>query len=449
MPHLNNFYKKIIFILVTTMIGVIPLSSCNHNNVISIWCSCNTDLYNKLVETISEYKIINNINYDFQVINKDDYDLLNRDLEYSFINGSTPNIVLTKKEIIGNFINSSNISSKFINLLEYKNKLSNIDNINSYFLNDEYIIEGLYGLPYLKSSEVLIYNKEVLTKLFDILNISSDITSYMSNITYNQLLYLSEEILKNSAKLGLNLENLIPMYIENSKNFFITSLYQNDEELFELNNNKVNFLFNRDNIKDLFEFYKEAYDNSLISTKEILSEEGNKRLNEFSSIFVITPLGYDGFGNFSLNNRFEVTKPPSYNDLNNKYIDQGLYFGIISSTNINEDELNESINLLNYLLNDNINLEISYFSGGYIPTNQIALNSNEYQNYLSLNDYYSKTSNIYLDSSISNLINYPIINNLLDIYDSVESLITSIFIGNKDIDSLFNECINNLNYIVN
>ena len=171
-----------------------------------------------------------------------------------------------------------------------------------------YSREGLYSLPYMKSSEVMFYNKQLIKKAMT--EIGSDYTSdaeieeYLSEISWDDFMDLCQEIVDANEQGQIAADLLAPAFYDSDGNLIISKIFQNNigyASISESGKGVIDFngvasatftpseaqTKNYNDLIALMEEMKGQYDNGLFVTKGAYGEYGSNNFVAQKTIFSI------------------------------------------------------------------------------------------------------------------------------------------------------------------
>ena len=358
---------------------------------ISFWAKNDTNItqvniYKKAIEDFE--KLYPNITVNLKTYT--DYATIYQDVITNISTDTTPNVCITYPDHIATYQKGSNVVEQLDALIADPNyglggsKLlfdgPTEDEIVPKFLQECRIGNGCYALPYMRSTEALYINKDLVTALgYDIPEIP----------TWDYIWEVSEAAMKQDAEgtFAVNgQKTLIPFIYKSTDNMMISMLKQKDAPYSDSDGHVL--LFNDTTAEILKSIVPHARSRSF-STFKISSYPGNY-LNAGQCIFAIdSTAGATWMGSNAPNSdihsenivQFEtVVRPiPQYNPEEPYMISQGPSLCIF--TKEDEGEVLASWLFMQYMLTNEVQIAYSQ-TEGYIPVTSKAQNSEEYQEYL-------------------------------------------------------------------
>ena len=467
--------KKInIFKLLCLPTLLASLFSCNSNKnadktKIYFWHTFGQNVVEELSDKIENFEKIIKENEGVDITIELSYvgsydDILNQ-VNKGLSIGNTPTICVAYPDHVADYLSHESYDEEYVYNLE---NLMHDEKIgygkNSYLGDDKdetdivdaffeeskgYLKSGVYSMPFMKSSEVLMYNKDIvdskLLKAYD-----SSITNYdeyMSNLTWDQFIDLLRFVKKdmdNGGKIcGNNLE--VPLIYDSDENLYISKSMQNDIPFISIKDGKGSLDFNNDKAKEMVTTLKGYYDEGLLKTKGTNNNEyGSYSFTEGRCLFSIGSSGGAGYndpGEASF--KVGVVKVPYENKP--LYISQGPTLTLLKSKGVS-DEVNEfrkeyAWKFLKYITNTENNADMCYLgSEGYIPVRKSSYTSGYYKEYLEDGStFVARASNVVVNDIDGRYLSTPAFKGSSGARDQVGAIITNVFLGKYDVERAFSE----------
>lgn len=362
------------------------------NYEISFWAKNDTnknqtDIYNKAIEDFQ--KLYPNIKVNLKLYT--DYSKIYNDVITNIATDTTPNVCITYPDHIATYLTGDNVVVPLDDLLTDENyglggskvkfDSPTKDEIIPEFLNECYIGDNCYALPYMRSTEALYINKTYVEKLgYEVPDV----------LTWDFVWEVSEAALKQDSD-GNYLVNgqkvLIPFIYKSTDNMMISMLKQLDAGYSDSNGEVL--LFN-DTTKSILETVAEHTQSGAFSTFKISSYPANF-LNAGQCIFAVdstagsTWMGSDApLSDIAEESKVDfetVVRPiPQYDTSNPKMISQGPSVCVFNKSD--SGEVLASWLFAQYLLSNNVQIPYAE-TEGYVPVTSKAQESDEYKDYLS------------------------------------------------------------------
>lgn len=395
----------------------------------------------------------------------------------SFTVGDTPQICVAYPDHVATYLNYDNNGKKYVNNLEtfindpeigldkeeYLNPglLGESDFVPSFI--DEgrhYIYEGTYSLPYMKSTELMLYNKDIVSSAIDTLGIQESVEDYMNDITWDEFMTLVNHINDNKETYfaGRDLNDVRTLFYDSDSNLFITQSYQRDIDFISMKDGKGQIDFVNDEAKDMVREFKTMYDNKALLTKGTNNGEyGSDFFKKNLCAFVVGSTGGSGYSDPVENFPVGVTKFPVYKTATpelSKYISQGVTLALMNNFALSEEDntfkTKYAWKFMKYITNTKNNIDACLYSEGYVPSRSSCYVDEEYKEYLSLTDYMSVCANTVINQINGNYFNYPVFKGSDVARNQVGAIIAEYLSGkNSDLDYLFNQAANNTKLAMN
>ena len=318
--------------------------------------------------------------------------------------------------------------------------------------------EGSYSLPFMKSSEVMFYNKQAFytaCKMYQPEGVNVDSTDAMdewiSNINWNDFMAFGEYIKDHKQDILTSLE--YPIYYDSDSNLFITKLMQNDIPYSAVGDNGVGEIpfetgENRTKAEAIIQGLADAHADGVFTTKALEGTYGSNAFTEQKTIFSIGSSGGTGY-NIPTSEAFTVgvCKVP-YENGNPIYVNQGPTLALLNNTT-NETEgywrTYYSWEFMKYLTNPEVNAGICVLgSEGYVPVRYSAYETTVYQQFMQdLTDPIAATSDILQNDINGNYIVTPVFVGSAQLRDQVGTILNTVCTQSISVTEAFTNAINN------
>ena len=341
-----------------------------------------------------------------------------------------------------------------------------------YAEGSKYSVDGTYSLPYMKSTEIMFYNMDLLKKAmagvhrgtaqdfdgFDetIGNSEVRIKAFMKNLTWDKFMELNQFVKTNMAKIGNVLE--VPTAYDSDANLFITKMFQNNigySSVSEATGKGVIDFATGDNRTatiSLLEGLRTNFKNGLFTTKGVRGKYGSDFFTGEHCMFSIGSSGGSGY-NFPEADAFQlgVCRVPHSNN-NPLYVSQGPTLALFSDNGISTEK-NEQTQLyawkfMKYITNGQVNAELCVNgSEGYVPVRTSAYETSFFQEFLEEGEEYAKCYRVILDDinmSAGYLVS-PAFKGSAALRDECGTLLTAAIqaANAEDISGLLQTCVDN------
>lgn len=318
----------------------------------------------------------------------------------------------------------------------------------------QFIRSGTYSLPYMKSSEVMFYNKEALAKALTYFKpeITGDdnIASYIGSISWDEFMDLCASIKTHASSISSVLET--PSYYDSDSNLFISKMYQNNIDYSSISSDGKGVIDfesgeNRTKAEAMVSSIKTAYDNKLIVTKGTEGTYGSDMFTKMKTIFSIGSSGGTGY-NMPSGDSFTVgvTRVPVSNN-NPEYISQGPNIAFLKNPSYSSEENDKRMNyawqFAKYITNPETNVYMCvYGSEGYIPVRNSAYETDDFVQFLEEGEIYAKTANVLLNDIDGHYLNTAVFKGSSTLRDQCGGIITSVLKQNTNVTTAFASAIN-------
>lgn len=288
-----------------------------------------------------------------------------------------------------------------------------------------YTKEGVYSVPFAKSTEALFYNKDIF-----------DANGWSVPQTWDQMWSLCREI-------KAAYPDFTPLGYDSDSNLFISMCQQMNIPYTSATGN--HYLFDNDKAKAMMSDLKSKYDEGLFITK---GSNGNNTYTstKFTSGELLMSIGSTGGTTYNQTTNFKVgvAEPPAV-DINNKgVISQGpsICFFNSKGKNSSKAQLRAAWQFYKFISTAE-NSTLYSVSTGYQPVRTSSYETETYKQYssdtTSLLNKVAKVSSNMLDS----YFNSPVFVGSAKARTEVGSLVTATLMGSKTIDQAFTDALSN------
>lgn len=401
------------------------------------------------------------------------YDDIQRKISNGFAIGNIPTLAVAYPDHVADYLytEGNNHGKYVVNFEDYFDHEEYGYGKNSYlkdsqdendiipaFLNEgrQFVREGTYCFPYMKSSEVMFYNVEQINQLLPLYNASlnseSAIQEFLNNMSWETFLDVCDVAVKNKDKLISTLN--VPAFYDSDSNFFISKMFQNNIAYSSINQTtqkgQIDFETGEANTKakEMVSSFKAAYDAGLITTKGCEGKYGSNAFIAQESLFSIGSSGGSGYnfpdsGNFTVG----VCKVPASNN-NPLYVSQGPSLCMLNnpsiSSKINSENLEYAWKLIKWITNTDNNIELCIRgSEGYVPIRTSSYETEVYFDFLENGENYAKVATIVADEIDGHYLSTAVFKGSATLRDQVGGIISSVLLGQSTVDEAFLAAINN------
>ena len=423
---MKNMKVKTFLLALPLLMGV--LSGCGNNGskgiTIKFWHTFGQTVIDGLKSKIADFKkaVKENDGVDVEVDMKyqGGYDDIAKLISDGFAVKNTPTIAVAYPDNVADYIEvGKSAGVDFVVNLDQFIKSKEVGFGKEAWLGDKYdeedfvedfyeegsayTLEGTYSLPFLKSTEIMFYNMDLLVEVMkdykpEFASSKTKIKEFMSRISWNDFMDLCTQIKSNMTKYSNMLE--VPMWYDSDANYIITKMFQNEVAYTSIDSSgkgKIEFSSgeNFNKVVDLLDAARSNYANGLFTTKGIKNTYGSDFFTNEKCIFSIGSSGGSGY-NFPQANAFElgVCRVPASN---NKpiYVSQGPTLAMFNDRGLDKD-VNDKAQLyawkfMKYITNGQANAEICVNgSEGYVPVRHSAYETSFFQDFMAEGERYAQ-----------------------------------------------------------
>ncbi|MDD3171277.1 MAG: extracellular solute-binding protein [Bacilli bacterium] len=332
------------------------------------------------------------------------------------------------------------------------------DFLESYLDENRIADEGddLYGLPFNKSTEVMIYNKTffnhmgytVPTTWAEVETLSKQILVDVAAGKADDVITFGEGEKTPSQYLAEGL--FIPFAYDSTSNAIITAARQWGGAYTEKDNIEKGYaMFDNTEVKTALAFFKGMANDGLYAVAENFGE--SYASNAFKLIKCVMTVGSSaGVGyNVPEGNKFEIgVAPIPYESADAKYvIQQGTNVAILGqSTN---EERSAAWQLIRFLLSSENTAKFAMATGGYLPVRKSSYETAAYKEYLEnppvdkINHSMAANVGLQYRNTYTFFVD-PAFVGSSEIRDAVGSMYSAIIVNKKDISQAIKDTLNEL-----
>ena len=441
------------------------------------WHTFGQSIVNSLEQVIPDFEaaILENegVEVDIQLAYQGGYDEIVDKITKGFSTGNTPTMAIAYPDHVADYLLAEETPGQYVvNLDDYisndeygfgtetylgdKASYDEFDYVEA-FLEEgrQYVREGTYSLPFMKSSEVMFYNVEALTAVMNLYKpelggAAAQIKNYIDNISWEEFMNLLGFITEHKDELDMpSLE--IPAFYDSDSNFFISKMFQNDIAYSSIVDGRGQIDFEsgeaRTKAEAMVTEMKADYDAGKFFTKGTEGTYGSDHFKNAKSIFSIGSSGGAGY-NIPAADDFTVgvCKVPASNE-NPLYVSQGPTFTMLRNPALGDD-VNDMRNLyawkfMKFLTNPDMKVRICITgSEGYIPVRYSAYESANFLDYLEIGEELAEVAKIVINDIDGNYLNTAVFKGSATLRDQVGGILVSVFNGEKTVSEAFSDAIN-------
>ena len=324
-----------------------------------------------------------------------------------------------------------------------------------------YIKEGTYSMPFLKSTELMFYNKNVVENLLapKYKEPSQTVSQFMNTLTWTTFMQMCQDVRNdiddnNGGTYGTALQ--VPAAYDSDSNLFITQLYQRNIPYLEYQDGKGVLSFDNQQARDMVSEFKESFGN--INGTEALFWTSGSNGNKYGSdsfkqgqvLFSIGSSGGSGYQDPGVSFKADVCPVPAYDLDRANYITQGPTLAIFNNNGLsdakNEIATKYAWKLLKYLTSTDVNVDMCLASQGYVPVRSSSYDSETYLEYLEAagEDLGPSAAKVVIDSINGRYFNTAVFKGSAYAREQVGGIVTSVLLGKYSVDQAFSNAISQI-----
>lgn len=330
------------------------------------------------------------------------------------------------------------------------------DDIVPSFLEEgsSYTRKGTYSFTFMKSTEVMFYNRTYLMKAYKFYkpNIATidKAEEDLRSLNWEQFMELCRVINEHKADIVSTLE--LPLWYDSDSNLFISQLYQRGigySAIGEDGKGAISFESgdNRAAAEAVVSNLVDAHNKNLFTTKGVVNKYGSDYFKSSKILFNIGSSGGTGYNMPEDANPSEigVCPVPAANG-NPLYVSQGPTMTFLKNkgkdASANDACMYYAWQFAKYLTNPHNNVQLCIRgSQGYLPIRYSAYQTKNYVNYLQEGEIYAASAKVLINEIDGKYYNAPCFPGSSQLRDAVGGIITQCLTGNKQVSAAFNDAI--------
>lgn len=315
--------------------------------------------------------------------------------------------------------------------------------------------EGTYLMPYMKSTEIMIYNLTAAKKLMEYVHPevpAGKVKEYMSTITWDDLMELAQAAVDHKDEVSSELE--YPVYYDSDSNLFITELYQKNIGYSSIGSDgkgQIDFESGEalTKAKAVVTSLKQAHDAKLLTTK---GTEGTYSSDNFKSAKTLFSIGSTGGTGYTIPDAgsFEVAfaKVPTMGAEDRvAYISQGPSLCFFHNPSLSEAQndlnLKYAWKLVKYITSKQVNVSLCVTgSEGYSPVRNSCYTTETYSDFIEEGESYAEAALVTQNDINGRYFNSAVFTGSATLRTQVGAIITSVFTDKNSVDDAFSAAIN-------
>lgn len=351
---------------------------------------------------------------------------------------------------------------------------SDIDDFYQTFYEEgtKYIQPGMYSFPYMKSTEIMLYNRTAVIDMLEFYNeeyykpthggkilTEGELDDYMNSISWDDLMNMAQCIRDNAKSIAPSVlqKDKYPVLYDSDSNLFISKLLQNNISYSGIKNGKGYIGFkdgeDRQKAEALVAKWQDAHNKMLFSTKGSKGTYSSNDFKEESTIFVIGSSGGSGYS-FPETGSFELgfARVPVDND-NPQYVTQGPTFTMLTHPRFTAEEnamkQKYAWKLIKYLTSTDVNTALCCNgSEGYLPVRKSSTTTPIFDEYLKDGGNYSLAARCVLNNIQDFYFNTSIFPGSATLRDQAGAIVTEAFANQLSISKIFDKAIESTELVI-
>ena len=392
------------------------------------------------------------------------YDDLETKITKGFATGDVPTLAVAYPDAVADFL-AADVQNRgyVVNLADYIDDPSigfgkeswfgdgPVDDLIPAFYQEgtQYSKEGVYSLPFMKSSEVMFYNygkaaaygKNYIPQGASTpLATAASVKAFIENMSWDQLIDFATYIKAQDTANSL----VAPIFYDSDSNLFITQSKQKDIPYLSITSEgKCSVDFVNDSAKTMVAELKAAHDAGLLETKGTKNVYGS---NLFITQQIIFSIGSSGGTDYQDPADAFVANAVKVPYANGKptYVSQGPTLCVLRNTGLSDAENAKRVEyawkFIKYLTSTDLNTALCVNnSAGYTPVRKSCYTTEGYQTFLeeTADQLSGKAASVVVNQLSDKYFNTPAVKGSSKARDEVGGIITQVLLGKKSVDDAF------------
>jgi multiple sugar transport system substrate-binding protein len=388
------------------------------------------------------------------------YDDIESKIISGFTTSNTPTIAVAYPDHVADYLSKEGTAGEYVvNLDDYMDDEEigfgqedylgdqGKDDFVSAFMDEgqNYVNEGTYSLPFMKSTEVMFYNETLLGEILQDYHPetigSGAIKSYLEGLSWDDFMDLNRFIAANMIDYSDTL--ITPCVYDSDSNLYISHSYQEEIPFISIGDDGEGSIdFNNDDAKTMATELKNDYDDGCFTTKGITGEYGSNYFKGAECVFSIGSSGGAGYQT-PTNSTFDydICKVPYEND-NQLYVSQGPTLTLLKSKNYtdaeNEAKIKYAWKFLKYITNTEVNADLCFnYSEGYVPVRESCYETDFYSELMEYDDEFAHNAEVVIDDIDGTYFNTACFAGSATARTEAGGILTSLFADVYTVDAAF------------
>ncbi|MDF2698655.1 MAG: hypothetical protein K0Q49_211 [Haloplasmataceae bacterium] len=421
-------------VILTVKQSTIPQLSTVDPIEVTFWHAFGDDKETLLQGYADEFKLLYP-NITITLASQGGYEDLRSKVTSAIVAGTEPTMLIGYPDHVASYLSANAVEplDQYVTHSQYGIEIA--DFVESYIKeNKSFDDDGtLYGLPFNKSTEILIYNKTYFTA-----------NNLLVPETWDDVKTVSQEIKAketDSKVYGFSYDSAANMFITMTKQW--GGQYTGLDEFGE-----GELLFDNVKTREMLTYFKQLADQNLSTLPQTWEQDYASEPFKIKQVYMTVGSTAGVTYNIPTDNSFEIgVAPIPQKDVNNKsVIQQGTNISIMKSSDAQE-KLAAWL-FTKYLTSVEVTTNWA-INTGYLPVRESAFSSTEYQAFLNYTGTNPKSKAISLAANAAYqqkdymFVDQPFIGSS-KVRVEVEQLINSVLVGNVNIDEAIQKAIDEI-----
>lgn len=324
--------------------------------------------------------------------------------------------------------------------------------------------KGTYVMPYMKSSEIMLYNKAAALSAMRIYKPSlnqEQAINFIEHMSFNELMELAKICVDYKDQLGFGSMEY-PVYYDSDSNMIITQIEQAGLKYSYLKDGKPVLGLDKEadpenaaKVKKILEDYQSWHNAKYLTTKQTEGTYASDSFKNKKCFFTIGSSGGAGYS-FPQAGEFDMgyCRVPYFGDNSQEnynkatFISQGPSIAFCNdkslSAEANKERLIYGWKFYKYITSTEINVELCVNgSEGYVPVRHSSYASEDWAEFLGSDTYYAGCARVLQNDINGKFLTSLVFNGSAEYRNQMTGLVGGVMKGEDSIDNLIATAVNN------
>lgn len=404
------------------------------------------------------------------------YDEINTKVRDGLAAGNVPTITVAYPDHVADYLKAEGTQQgRFVYNLEnyfddseigfgkqdFLGELSDTEDFVEAFIDEgtHYVNKGTYSLPFMKSSEVLFYNTQLLVSAYNKVNKTTaseaEVVSWINNVSWEEFIAFSEDCAEIMGDISKTLETIL--FYDSDSNFIISKMFQEGIKYSSIGEDKKGIIefenpTEKAKLNDYVTELKRLHENKTLTTKGCENKYGSDYFTNFKCIFTVGSSGGTGYNDPGTAFDPGVCKVPASKE-NPQYVTQGPTLAFLKATSDSaaaDLKMKYAWEFAKYLTSPSVNVYMCiYGSEGYLPVSYPAFQEEKFIEFREEGELFAKSYNVLIDDIQGAYLNTAIFPGSSVLRDQMEGIIKESLTNAKPVATAIDDAIQTAKLAIN